>query len=152
MPLSNALQVRRARVPKTLRGRVWLRRRHLDDLLASGASPHETAELGRRAAQLTTPRCRHAVAAGLERVLGAAQDPPRGYSARVPVARREILAAAGLIRELAAELRYGDRVNPRAVAMAQRLLTHGDSPLYAAVGGEGLDPALRHIRSALLLG
>lgn len=151
MSISTPIQLNRPGTPLTLRGRVWLHRRRLDERLATGASPSSSPELSRRADQLASLHCRRGIAAGLERVLEAANEPPRGHSASVPVARREILANAGLIQELANDLRQGDRVNARGVAMVERLLTDGGSPLYAACTTAHLEEALRHARSALLL-
>ena len=42
-------------------------------------------------------------------------------------------------------------MNARGVAMVERLLTDGGSPLYAACTTAHLEEALRHARSALLL-
>jgi hypothetical protein len=127
------------------------RRQHLDMLLAEGISPSTSAALERRAAKLVTPRWRCGLAVGLDRVVEAAEEPVRGLSAAAPLRRREILHSRSLMEELATELREGERVNARGVAMVERLLTDGTSPLYAP-GPEGaLDAALRHARAALLL-
>jgi hypothetical protein len=128
--------------------RVWLRRGSLDRSLAAGADPHDSPELARRARQLASPRFREGLAAGICNLLDAAEEPPRGLTSAVPLRRREILDNRPLLVELAEELRSGDELQPRGIALVERLLIDGDSPLYYA--GD-LREQLRRARAALLL-
>ena len=76
---------------------------------------------------------RRILATSLERVIDAAEEPPR-------------------LIGLAAELRdTGTPVNVRGVALVDNLLTDGGSPLYAESADETLEGAIRHARAALLL-
>ena len=141
-------------MPQTLsvRSRVLLQRGALARRLAAGASPEDSPELARRAEQLTSERNRRVVASGLERVIEAAEEPPSRYSSAVPLRRAEILSERTGLLGLAAELRDTSQdVNVRGVALVERLLTDGGSPLYTSSANETLDGAIRQARAALLL-
>jgi hypothetical protein len=184
------------RPPIWLRGRVWLRRGALDQMLAAGADPNGSPELARRAAELTSFRHRRSLAAAIERAIEAAEHPPHPLSAAVPLERREILATRARLAQLAADLTGespvpGDRISVsgersallsrvapalslkvmtparsprrerepeaaeelgvRGIALVKRLLTDGDSPLYAPYPAGELEQAVRHAHAALLL-
>ena len=136
----------------SVRGRVFLQRASLAGRLAAGASPSDSPELARRAEQLRSPRNRRILATSLEGVIDAAEEPPRPYSSSVPLRRAAILEErAGLIG-LAAELRdTGTPVNVRGVALVDKLLSDGGSPLYTESPDETLEGAIGHARAALLL-
>jgi hypothetical protein len=51
-------------------------------------------------------------------------------SARVPIRRREVIAATPSLLGLARDLRELADAKPRGVALASRLLTDGTGPLY----------------------
>jgi hypothetical protein len=93
------------------------------------------------------------VAQEIERVIDAA-DKGRGRSgAAVPLRSIAILEQRRILLSLAGELRDTDqRVSVRGVALIERLLRDGGSPLYVETLDESLEGALRHARSALLLG
>jgi hypothetical protein len=147
-------------------------------MLAEGADPHDSRELARRAAQLTSARHRSSLAAAIERTLGEAEHPRAALSPAVPLQRREILAARASFVRLANDLAGDDRKSvsrdrsalssqdvasvsledvtaeryvPRGVALVQRLLTDGDSPLYTPYPAGELELAVRHANTALLL-
>lgn len=131
--------------------RVWLRRGALDRRLARGADPNASRALSRRARQLTSPRYRAGLAAGLLRIVEAAEEPRRGHSSQVPLNRHEILVEAESIVELARDLNSSDRLNARGIALVERMLTSGGSPFFS-FGPEGeLRIALRQARAALHL-
>ena len=69
----------------------------------------------------------------------------------MPLRRSEILSSRALIDELAAHLDADDPVAARGVALVDRLLTWGGSPLYAPHPDGALEADLRHARAALLL-
>jgi hypothetical protein len=136
----------------TVRGRVFLQRGALARRLAAGASPAESPALGRRAEQLRSPRNRRVLARGLERIIDAAEERPHPYSSAVPLRRATILDARDGILELAAELSdTTQEVNVRGIALVERLLSDGGSPLYMQNDEESLDGAISHARAALLL-
>jgi hypothetical protein len=135
-----------------VRGRVFLQRGALARRLATGASPADSPELARRAEQLRSARSRRVLARGLERIIDAAEERPHPYSSAVPLRRATILDAREGILELAAELRDTNQdVNVRGIALVERLLTDGGSPLYMQNDEESLDGAITHARAALLL-
>jgi hypothetical protein len=134
------------------RGRVFLRRGALARRLAAGASPSDSPELARRAEQLCSARNRRALARGLERVIDAAEERPHPYSSAVPLRRAAIVDSREGMLELAAELRDTNQdLNVRGIALVERLLTDGGSPLYMQKDEESLDGAISHARAALLL-
>ncbi len=94
------------------------------------------------------------LAQAIERVIDAAEERPSPYSSAVPLRRAAILEQRALLHSLAGELRDTDqRVSVRGVALIERLLTDGGSALYRGDHcGNPSTGALRHARSALLLG
>jgi len=145
-----AIGERRRRSP-WLRVRAWLHRRSLKRALAAGAEPGSSPELAHRAEQLTSLRCRRALAAGLHGTLRDALKAPAPFTAAVPLQRREVLNARDDIEELAQDLLAPGDVQARGVVLVQDLLTQGSSPLFTA-GPEGqLDRAVRQARAALVL-
>jgi hypothetical protein len=104
-----------------VRGRVFLQRGSLVRRLAAGASPSDSPERG-------------------------------PYSAAVPLRRAAILRERAGLLGLAADLRdTGSEVNARGVALVERLLSAGGSPLYVESEQQTLEGATRHARAALLL-
>jgi hypothetical protein len=73
----------------------------------------------------------------------------RGSAA--PINRAEIRRNAGLIHDLAEELRTEPPPSPRGVELVERLLRDGASPVYEPELEGALEPALRQARAALLL-
>jgi hypothetical protein len=161
-----------------LPGRVWLGRTTFDRMLAEGADPHDSRELARRAARLTSARHRRSLAAAIERALEEAEHPRGALSPTVPLQRREILAASASLVRLAKDLAGDDRESvsskrsalstqdvawaslgdmtderyaPRGVALVRLLLTDADSPLYASYPAGELEQAVRHANTALFL-
>jgi hypothetical protein len=123
----------------------------LDRMLAEGADPHEDPRLERRARKLTSPRFRARLAARIRNVVDAAGERPRGLSSQVPLARGEILQERVLLLELASDLCGDEHLSPRGVALVERLLTDGGSPIYRGAGPGTLRGAVVHARAALLL-
>jgi hypothetical protein len=128
--------------------RVWLRRGSLDRRLAAGADPQASPELARRARQINSRRFRAGLAASIRNLLDAAEEPRRAFTSAVPVRRYAILGERELLLELAAELESGEDLRPRGIALVERLVTDGSSPIYA----EGsLREELRRARAAMHL-
>jgi len=128
---------------------VLAHRGRLDRLLAAGLDPVTSDELCLRAAQITRPSHREALASGLERALDAAERTGPRMSSAVPPAKREVRAARGALLDLCGALRVYPQVDPAGVALAQELLTDGRGPLYVKSRGDALERALR--RAALAL-
>jgi hypothetical protein len=139
------------RKPLFLRGRVWLHRRALDAKLAQGVLPSSSPELSYRGRQLLSPRCRRSFAAGIKRIVDAADEPAASFTAAVPVRRAEIFEARAELTDLADLLRSDDTVQVRGLALLEPFLTSGDSPLFHPNPEESLEHTLRRIRAALLL-
>jgi hypothetical protein len=128
--------------PFALRLRVRLFHWELDQRLAAGVDAACSPELMSRAAQLVSTRHRRRLAAWLERVVSEADaTPPPSFSIILGTARDQVVEARASLLFLAYVLRDADRVAPRGVAIVDRLLTDGSSPLY--VGGAGGAVALR---------
>lgn len=101
----------------------------------------------RRIAELTSPRERTRLAKSL---LGAVRDARRPGLSAIPLDRRAVADRADELAELAGRLADLDRpVTAQAVALVHRLLTDGDSPLYAYGRGDDLPAELARIRAAL---
>jgi hypothetical protein len=131
--------------------RVWLRRQTLDRNLAHGADPSTTPELSRRARQLTSRRRRNSLARAIRNLIQAAEDPRHPYSAAAPLQRREILSERGFLLELADDLAGDDELGARGIALVERLLTDGTSPVYGPSPDGTLHTALVHARATLYL-
>jgi len=85
-----------------------------------------------RAAQLERPRHRRTLARTLRRVVDEATRPrPAARPTAVVIARKQILAHANDVLELAVRLDCPHPAHPRGIAIAQQLVTHAvESPLY----------------------
>ena len=120
---------------------------------ASRMAPTRPRHPSCRAARASSP---HAAAGpdspqGLRNLIDAAEEPRRRYTAAVPLQRRAILAERTFMLDLAADVASDDALSPRGIALVERLLTDGASPMYAP-GHEGdLHRALIHARAALHL-
>ena len=113
-----------------LRARVFATRRSLDDLLADGANPAQTAALALRARQLVSPRARQQVATGLERLVWEAQRPAPLHPAALLLARRQIVELRAALLGIVECLRTARPVYAQGMALLWRLLTDGAGPAY----------------------
>jgi hypothetical protein len=132
-----------------LRVRVFCSRVRLDELLANGADPADSPKLALRAAQLTSERNRRTLADSFDRVISIAEGPEPRRNASPRLARRDIVSCRATLLDLARALREYDDVNPRGVALAQRLITDGNGPLYSRAGKDELWRAAHHANAAL---
>jgi hypothetical protein len=130
---------------------VWLRRGSLDRSLAAGENPGASPELSRRARQLTSRRSRAGLAASIRNLLVAAEEPPRGFTSAVPIQRRDILRERQMLLQLATDLESDDELNARGIALVERLLIDGASPVYVGSPDGALHGALVHAHAALYL-
>ncbi len=131
--------------------RVWLRRGSLDRSLAAGADPSASPALARRARQLTSRRRRAGLAASIRNLLDAAEKGRRGFTSAVPIQRHDILRERQLLLQLAADLESEDELQPRGIALVERLLIDGASPVYVDSPEGTLHGALVHAHAALYL-
>jgi len=142
-----------------LRPLVALKKHSLDSRLLAGERPSESAELAERRAQLLDPRHLRQLADRFEYVVEEAWKPAwlSARSPRVPLRRHEIRRNRSMLLALSRDLRQETSPELRGVILADRLLSDGNSPLYAGelVFGEDERPsveiAVRQARSALLL-
>jgi hypothetical protein len=133
--------------------RTRLRRSSLDRRLAAGANPDEGDDLSRRAGQLQSSVHRRELAAALLTLVEKAEGATPPISAAVPIHRRSVLAARSEVIALALDLGATDlEASPQGIALVQRLLCEGASPVYAPLGPAALTQALRDAHAALLCG
>ena len=121
----------------------------LDEALAGGADPLASDELALTAAKLVEPAGRAKLAQSLESVVeqvAAGGPSPLGPTIlrRKPVARN-----ASRLLDLAERLRGGSFHCLRGLAMADRLIRYGDSPLYVALDSLQLRHLIEEILAAL---
>jgi hypothetical protein len=117
-----------------LRARAWLRARWLDDRLAGGADPRSDRELELRAHRICSDASRRRLARALERLVRDARQPAPFIRRQVPLRRAAIHDCAEDLEALIRRLRDGRPVDPRGIALTDRLLTDGASPLYHEAG------------------
>jgi hypothetical protein len=121
-----------------LRLRVWQRRSALTAALAAGIEPDADPALTRLAHELIGAPNRVRVADALDRILRDAAEPPRPWTATVPLNRREILVARDELGAVVTRLRAPQPVPVRGMALAERLLRDGRSPLYDREARDGV--------------
>jgi hypothetical protein len=126
---------------------VRLRSSALDRALIHGANPAASPRLAARAAQLTSPRARAEIAAGLDRLVAAAKDGPGRV--RVSPDRAAILANERQLHALAARLREPGPLYAQGIAIIRELLADGTGPAYAQRPGTPLSHQLQHASAAL---
>ncbi len=116
---------------QALRPRVLVSRWRLDQDLAAGVDSGSRPSLGLRADQLLRPRSRRRLANSLKRIVDDF-DADRGWwlTAAVPFVRDQVAEARDTLLWLAEALLTAEEIHPRGVALATRLLTDPDSPLY----------------------
>ena len=132
-----------------VRGRAFTSRSRLVREIAEGADPQADPARAVCASRLCGMRTRRSMAASLANVIDAAMEPPRGISSAVRVAREDVLAARSSINFLIGRLRGDHDVNPRGVAIVDRLLRDAFSPLYLPHGDRTLQTAIRDATLAL---
>lgn len=121
----------------------------LDGQLAAGVDPRTSLVLLIRAQQLTGPRNRKRLAAGLARALRTAQSSTPGLTAAVRPHASEVLAARTVLEAVNRRLLTDGTLNARGVAILQLLLTDAGSPLYRPTEPGALASHLRTVAVAL---
>ena len=150
-PSSTTPELERRRRP-TLRTRLRTKwsAAELDEALAAGTDPLGSEELALRSDQLVEPARRAELARSLELVL---EHVARGRSSPVPgptiLRRAPIRSNRAALRTLARRLR-SDRLQCLAgLAMADRFVRYGDSPLYMGLDSLQLRHRIEEILAAL---
>jgi hypothetical protein len=145
----------RTRLVAKLRG--W----SIDEQLLEGRPPDGNPVISARLRRLLDRRYRAAVAGSLRKMLESARQRRAGrWVPQVPVRVNQVLELEPLILTLADEVEAEERVSPRGVILADRLIRDGTSPVYwrgdmsisAESARRSVELAVRHARSALLLG
>jgi hypothetical protein len=134
----------------TLRWRVWWRTPELDAALAAGVDPQGTPLLNMRAQRLATTRQRTRLARALEKVVAIA-DADRVMAApafrrmrpSLPVRRQQVRRNRVVLLQLAQRLREDRPLRVQGLALAERLITDDDSPLYTDQATLPLQDAVR---------
>jgi hypothetical protein len=129
--------------------RAILKTAELDEALANGADPLASPELRLQAMKLVEPARRARLARSLdaiaEAVLAGAPSPPGPTILR----RRSIRPNCRRLRILARRLRDDHLHCLPGLALADRTIAFGDSPLYVALGPTQLEHRLEDIMAAL---
>jgi hypothetical protein len=144
-----------ARVTDRIMARV--RARAIDENLLNGADTNGSAAMLVRRGRLLSRRYRSGVADALRKLIAAAR---RGelnrFRAELPLQVRELLESEPVILTLADELENEERVSPRGVILADRLITDGDSPVYPPTPNrphhDTVESAVKRARAALHMG
>jgi hypothetical protein len=139
---------------------IWARvfARSIDEKLLNGGVTDDDPVVIVRRARLIGIRYRSAVAASLRKLAAAARYPELNrFRAQIQLRAKPVIDSEPLILALADELESEETVSPRGVILAERLITDGDSPVYAPIAlskptEETVDSAVRHARAALHLG
>src|SRR5579862_9594123 len=100
----------------------------LDRALIAGGDPAASAQLAKRAAHLTAPATRAALASAIEARLRRVNERPS--ISRVMPRREAVNAHAGALIELAARLRGPEPLYAPGIARVRELMTDGTGPLY----------------------
>jgi hypothetical protein len=121
----------------------------LDGKLAQGIPPGAGAALFLRAQALGEHATRTTLAQGLCLAVSDARGGPQPPGPRLPIRRREVLAAAAELDELAERLVAPGPVGARGLAEVSRLLRDGSSPLYWRRAQEDLRAVARRALAGL---
>lgn len=135
-----ATTFRRAPIPcrPSIRARLTARIRsgRFDAMLAVGAPTPPGSAIAARAARLTSPSEREAIARVLRRCVREAADDTFLWSSRIPLHRKNIAAARPTIDAITLRLHSPAPVDARGMARLTRVLNDGLGPLYAFGHGD----------------
>ena len=95
-------------------------------------------------------RRRRMLARGYEQLLADARRPPGALTARIPVRRDQVLAAAPDIERLVRLLRDPERaIDPRALDAARELISSAGGPVYVETALGTLSRRVRVVCEAM---
>jgi hypothetical protein len=132
--------------------------RSIDDRLLNGEATNGDPVVVVRRARLISRRYRAAIASALRKLVSSARRRDLNmFVAEIPLRADQVRETEPLILTLAEELEHEETVNPRGVILADRLVTDGDSPVYAPIPlsrppEETVESAVKRARAALHLG
>lgn len=131
--------------------RIDLQRERLDAwIITRGGEVPVASDLSARVEELRSERLRGALATTLWRIATAAVATGGPGAARARRARRALQPFVGDLLALAEQLRdIQHPLSPRAVALANRLVRHAESPIYSTRPDPALTMALRDIQLEL---
>jgi hypothetical protein len=121
----------------------------LDRRLAAGESPVGSEALAARARQITSPRSRRQIAAGLTGVLRSARAGAPVWTAKARPDYPGVVEARAVIAALERRLRAPEPVAAQGVAMVRALLIDGNGVLYRAGRPGALGSRLRAAAAAM---
>jgi hypothetical protein len=121
----------------------------LDEALASGADPLASDELTLRASQLVRPEKRAELAQSLELVVRQVTSGGPSPSGPTILRREPVARNRRALLVLAWRLRRDGLHCLRGLAMAERLIKYGDSPLYMALEPLELAHRVEEVQAAL---
>jgi hypothetical protein len=118
------------------------------ELILEGRDQLSIATVRRQRDRLLAPRTSSRLADDLREILDESTAGAGSFSYTRPIYQRGIIAAASDdLRSVIALLR-GRHTSPRGIARAERLLTHGTSPLYG-IDAQALRDELANVRRLL---
>ena len=137
--------------PCRIRARViaWAGAWWLDQALADGVCPDDSAVLSLRAHRLIGLETRRALARELRGIVGRARRPLHPLDNGARICSQEVLGARDAIEALADRLDGWEPVEPAGVARVRLLLRDGVGPLYNESYPGGLRRAIRVAVAAL---
>jgi hypothetical protein len=145
-----------ARWSDRIRARMFAR--SIDEKLLNGEAINGDPVIVVRRARLLNRRYRRKVASALRELVSAARRSDLNmFVAEIPLQADQVLENEPLILTLAEELEQEENLSPRGVILADRLITDGDSPVYAPIPlnrsfEETVESAVKRARAALHLG
>ena len=128
---------------------AWAGAWWLDQALADGTCPDESALLSLRAHRLIGLETRRALAGELRDAIGRARRPRHPLDNGARICAAEVLHARHAIEALADRLEGWEPVEPAGVARVRLLLRDGAGPLYNEAYPGGLRGAVRAASEAL---
>jgi hypothetical protein len=105
--------------------------------------------LAARARQITSPRSRRQLAAGLAGVVRSSRAHGPAWTAAARPSLTDVVEARGVIAALERRLRSSEPVAAQGVAMVRALLIDGNGPLYRPGQAGGLASRLRAAATAM---
>jgi hypothetical protein len=138
-----------AEAPVGLRLRTALSHRRLDRQIAAGCAL-TSPELALRARRLTDPRSRRELAGSIRGAVRSVERPMDRISAAM-VDRTAVKHGRAALLDLADQLELANRVTPRGVLLAGKLMSDGLSPMYNPRSERTVTELVREIQDVLLV-
>jgi hypothetical protein len=107
-----------------------------DNQIAAGVAPEPGSALAAHVSRLASAGERRKLAEALQHSVSETHSRRPRMSATIPVDRSAVVAAVGVIDQVALRLRGPRPVSARGVARLRLLLSDGGGPLYWSGGGD----------------